>query len=293
MNFNDEKKSIMYVVENAKLKKILLNILIKRGNISFIYKKINKIDVSNTSLFFEKKEKIYDMIILCTGRNNKISEKVFGHRAIEENKNDKAFTCILKHNSKINVSRQYFLKEGPLALLPISDSKLSLIWSMNKNYKKYSIKEIQSLISNKINYLFKNKIKFSLSSVNSFPINFKFNKKVFIKNVCGIGESTYNFYPIAGQGFNVVLRDIEVLNNYIEQNISLGLQIKNSSILNDFSQNRKPEDLLYGLGINLAQKFFRYNNLAEPAKRIILKELDKLKYLKKIGLNIVDKGLHL
>ena len=293
MNFNDNEKTIMYIAENKKLKNLFLDSLKKNKNVFFIKKKIDKINILNTSLVFKKNKRFYDLIVICTGRNNQISEKVFGSRSIQENKEDMAITCIIKHNLKICESKQYFLKEGPLALLPISESKLSLIWSMNKNFKKYSPKELEVLIIKKINHLFKNKIKFNLTPINSFPINFRFKKKIFNKNIGGIGESIYNFYPVAGQGFNLILRDIENLHKNINRNLLLGLPIKDSTILSDLSKSRKPEDLLYGIGINLTQKFFRYNNFTEPAKRAILKELDKLKFIKKIGLNIVDKGLQL
>ena len=100
-------------------------------------------------------------------------------------------------------------------------------------------------------------------------------------DIFAIGESVYNVYPIAGQGFNLVLRDIEQLYKKINTNISLGIQIKDSSILNDLYLNRKPENFLYSLGIDLTQKFFRYNNFTSPIKNAVLKDLDRLPFLKK------------
>ena len=77
----------------------------------------------------------------------------------------------------------------------------------------------------------------------------------------------------------------------IKTNISLGIQIKDSSILRDLYLNRKPENLLYGLGIDLTQQFFRYNKIIQPFKNTILKDIDKFSFLKKIGLKIADKGI--
>jgi len=71
----------------------------------------------------------------------------------------------------------------------------------------------------------------------------------------------------------------------------LGIQIKDSLIFSDLYLNRKPENLLYGVGIDLTQKFFRYNKLTVPIKNGLLEDIDNFKFLKKIGLKISDKGI--
>ena len=55
-------------------------------------------------------------------------------------------------------------------------------------------------------------------------------------------------HPLAGQGFNLILRDIKKLNELISKNLRLGLTIKDSNIPKDLSDSRKPENLLIGLG---------------------------------------------
>ena len=42
---------------------------------------------------------------------------------------------------------------------------------------------------------------------------------------------------------------------FIEYNQSLGLPIKDSEIIKKFVSSRKPENLLFGLGINLTNSF--------------------------------------
>ena len=178
-----------------------------------------------------------------------------------------------------------------MAMLPINNKEFSLIWSVNKVYKNYSNEKIKNLISYKLQNIFSKKEKFCLSKVDYFPIYFKFNKNFFKKNIFAIGESVYNVHPIAGQGFNLVLRDIDQLYKKIKHNISLGIQIKDSTIFKELSSERKPENFLYGLGINLTQNFFRYNKLTAGIKNNLLKDLDKFSFIKKIGLKIADKGI--
>ena len=291
MNLENFGKNLMLIVENKNLIKFLVSNIKKNKKIKILKDNVEKIDANRTSIFFKKEQRYYDMILLCVGKNYRIVEKLIGKRFIEEDKNELAFTCTVKHNSIFSESRQYFFKEGPMAMLPINSKKFSLIWSMNSSYREYDNNKIKNLILLKLRNIFSKKSKLNLSKIDCFPIYFKFNRNFFKNNIFAIGESVYSVYPIAGQGFNLILRDIEELHKKIKENISLGMQIKDSLIFNDLYLNRKPENFLYGLGIDLTQKFFRYDKSTMSIKNSLLKDVDKFAFLKKIGLKIADKGI--
>ena len=106
-----------------------------------------------------------------------------------------------------------------------------------------------------------------------------------------MGEGSYNIHPFAGQGFNLILRDIRELYNNLDQYLSIGIQIKDSLLLKHFSSSRKPENLLFGLGLSFIHKFFKNNKISNPIRRVILKDINKFKTLKDISLSFADKGI--
>ena len=108
---------------------------------------------------------------------------------------------------------------------------------------------------------------------------------------CSSGQGSQFASEFANKGFNLILRDIKKLFEYIREYQSLGLQIKDSRILEKFIYSRKPENLLFGLGINFTNKFFKHNQNTSLLKEIILKDIDKFKFLKKLSLKISDKGI--
>ena len=87
-----------------------------------------------------------------------------------------------------------------------------------------------------------------------------------------IGDGLHTVHPMAGQGFNLVLRDIKKLSELISSISKLGLLLKNSMLLEDFYKIRKPENNLFGLGINLTNIFFKNNKYFFSLKKIILKQ---------------------
>ena len=208
---------------------------------------------------------------------------------IFQNLKEIAHTTNVKHDLKINNARQYFLKEGPLAILPISKNKFSLVWTVCEKLSKNTIK---NTINEKLKIILGSNAVFSLSKVNSFPISFKFNRNQQNKNILFMGETSYNIHPVAGQGFNLILRDIRVLQNEFKNYLEFGMQLKSSSVIQKFTNVRKPENFLFGLGINVINKFFKHNNVLEPLKNIILKDINKNKFLKDLGLDLSNKGIY-
>ena len=288
MNFKNNGKNIIYILENKKLIKAIVKKIKSRNKIKIINKEVKKIDEKNSEITFKNKKKKYDIIILCTGKKSFLVTNLIGKRIISGHPNDIAFTSIVKHNLNINNSKQYFLKEGPMAILPINKKQFSLVWSVSKNLK---LETIKNLINHKFKKIFGSNRKLKISKFDFFPISFSFNVNFFKKNVLVLGESSYNVHPIAGQGFNMILRDILNLNSHIKEHLELGIQLKDSRIFNRFVSSRKPENLLFGLSINLIHEFFRNNKISNSIKKIILNDLNDIKFLKKLNLRIADTGI--
>ena len=101
----------------------------------------------------------------------------------------------------------------------------------------------------------------------------------------------HTIHPVAGQGFNLVIRDIKKLKEVLKYFTNLGISIKSSSALEDFTNNRKSENIITGLGIDLTHNFFKQNKLLEPLKEVILKNISKNSTFKKISKFISNQGL--
>ena len=205
--------------------------------------------------------------------------------------NEIAITAIVKHNSKIKNPSQFFLKEGPLAILPLKNNIFSLVWSVSSMFFNKNKKEFKTTLIKKINELLGKNLKTNVKNINNFKIHLNLKKKYFKKNILIIGDGLHTVHPIAGQGFNLVLRDIMKLKKLINKNIKLGMLIKESSLLKDFYQARKPENTVVGLGIDLTNSFFKENKFFSPLKDILLKNVDNFQFVKKISQKISDKGL--
>ena len=112
-----------------------------------------------------------------------------------------------------------------MAILPLNKTKFSLVWSVSSKFKN---KDLGRIVTKKLKEILKFKSNFKISKVDYFPISFKFRSTFNKKNILVLGEGSYNVHPVAGQGFNLILRDIFYLNSKIKDYIENGIQIKDS-----------------------------------------------------------------
>jgi 2-octaprenyl-6-methoxyphenol hydroxylase len=291
LNFEEKNKNLMYIFKNKELKKNLNKKIKKKKNIKLIKKNVTNVDYMNSSILLNKKKFFYDLIILSIGSHSKLYNNITLGRSIEKNYKEMSLTTTVSHNCKINKTSQFFLKEGPLAILPFDKNTFSVVWSVSNIFFQKNKKLIKKILSEKIKELLKNfKIK-NISDIQSYPINLSLKTKYFKKNILILGDGLHAVHPMAGQGFNLVLRDIKKLNDLMVKAIKLGLSLKNSFLLKDFYEARKPENIILGLGIDLTNIFFKNNKYFHPIKKILLSNISKFKFIKKISQIISDKGI--
>ncbi len=279
LNFQDTNNNLMHVFENYKFRTALLKQL-KKKKIKVIKKNIQNLDTLRN----------YNLIILCLGSNSPIYDKVANNRSITKNYEEISVTGYVKHKIKNLKTSQYFLSEGPLAILPFSKNSFSFVWSLNKKFYQDNSKQTSKLIKLKLMNIFKINNNFEITNILAYPLKMGLKTKYNKKNILILGEGLHTVHPIAGQGFNLVLRDIKELKKILKYYSKLGIDINNSNYLDDFTKQRKPENIIFGLGIDLTRKFFKKSDYFEPFKKIIINNINKIPKLNAISKKLSNRG---
>lgn len=281
------------MLENFKLNNILIKKIKKIKSISIIkHKRITKIQNHGLlkSIKVNNKDVKYNLIIICTGSNSNLVKSIFKNDTIENSYEELSVTTILKHDKiKNNISRQVFLDNEILAMLPISKTKTSIVWSAKKN-KKIN------------NVFFKKKIKFytkdflkNIKFINKIEykdLNFLIRKRYFKDRTLLFGDALHMIHPFAGQGFNMMLRDLSSLVKILNKKITLGLDIGSLDILSEFSKETKSTNFVFSFGVDALKSTFDINNTyLKSIRNKVIKNLNRNEFLKNVFFNIANKGL--
>jgi len=280
LNFENDKSNLFYMVKNDELYNLLKKNIIRNN--------IFKETIITKNNFYEEilNKKKYDLIINCD-LNNLLSKKYFTKK-INKDYFNLAYTTILKHKKiKNNIAIQIFTKFGPIAFLPISEVETSVVCSLDIKSKKYDDSEVVDLIN-------KNNPKYQITKIftlSSFKLSSSNIRNYYHKNILAFGDSLHKIHPLAGQGFNMTIRDIKVLSGIIQKKIDLGIQL-DSSILNDFENKTKSKNFLFSNGIDFIYEIFDIEKKTKSKSfNKIMKIIGKNKNLTNYLVKLADRGL--
>ena len=163
---------------------------------------------------------------------------------------------------------QAFLDTGPLALLPLSDSRLcSIVWSLDDQQWE----PLQSLDDD----AFMAQLNLALAS-NGLAVEAIGRRGVFPLRQCHavdyvhqgvalVGDAAHSIHPLAGQGINLGLKDVAVLSEEVGRAWQQGVALGSERTLRRYQRRRKTDNLLM---MSAMEAFKRGFGSTHPAIRV-------------------------
>ena len=275
IDFEDYDKNLFFIVRNSDLYKTL-NENLKRNKLVKFKEKINS---------FNSIREDYKLIFNCD-HNHPISKKFF-YKKLDKDYNSLAYVATFKHKklSDNHLASQIFTKQGPLAFLPISSTETSVVYSV-KGKKKVNLEELINKYNKKYKIL-------SISDFFCFGLKSSNLRSYYYQNIIAFGDMLHRLHPLAGQGFNMTIRDIKEIYKLINFKKKHGLDL-DISIVKDFEKNTKNKNFLFSNGIDLIYEFFSFESKFKNKKLSkFIQFLGKNKPMNKFFKSFADKGLNI
>ena len=116
-----------------------------------------------------------------------------------------------------NHAFERFTQNGPMALLPMSNNRYSLVWCMRQDqieqHMALNEQDFISALQSAFGYRGGQFTKVGMRT--SYPLVYGQVESLTAHRTVVIGNAAHAIHPIAGQGFNLGLRDVQVLSNLI------------------------------------------------------------------------------
>jgi len=159
----------------------------------------------------------------------------------------------LPHN---NVAFERFTSSGPLAILPTNNGECSVVWTRTQE----DAENLQSMSEDEFIVQLQDCFGYSLGTISltaprrAFPLSLIRAEKMVSGRAVIIGNAVHQLHPVAGQGFNLGIRDVVVLAEMLieQQQTDVG----DADFLNKYSKVRqKDHDQTIGFTDNVVKMF--------------------------------------
>ena len=217
------------------------------------------------------------LTLACEGRASPIKNH-FDTR-VNKDYGQSAIVLVAEHEKPHECTAvEHFMPSGPFATLPMHNPhQSSIVWTEKHAiaalYKKMPIDDLTMHLQEHFGE-FLGKVKI-VSDVQTFPLTAYITKTYVKDNIVLVGDVAHAVHPLAGQGLNQGIKDIEELTHIISSRIKNGLEI------DDFALK----------GYENARMQDNYNMflLTDNINRVFSNDIKPLAFIRRLGMSILNE----
>lgn len=183
------------------------------------------------------------------------------------------------HNGK---AFERFTDTGPIALLPMSDNRCSLIWTVKTGDEVALLNATEHDFLNQLQHRFGYRLGqfLRVGQIQHYPLKLMQSDQPIQQRIVLIGNAAHNLHPIAGQGFNLGLRDVAALADVLTSP-NASKDCGDARLLHDYQQWRQQDqDEIIAATSNLVNLFSNNNFLLGHCRGAALSIIDTLPVIK-------------
>jgi 2-octaprenyl-6-methoxyphenol hydroxylase len=260
-----------YVVENQWLGSVLMEALQQTDDVEIIapatVEEVSPVQGGMELCLSTGLDITTKLLVIADGAQSNTREKLgidattkdYGQVAVVAN-----VSLSQSHN---NIAYERFTDSGPMALLPLlpikevplgNKHRSALVWTLPPERAEEVIAASESEFLTLLQDRFGHRLgQFKhVGTRHSYPIRLITSNEQVRSNMVVVGNAAHSLHPVAGQGFNLALRDVAVLANELAQAADKGSELGELKVLQGYLEKQQMDQKQTILLSDLLPKVF-------------------------------------
>lgn len=277
-------EALGYVLENRSIGQQLYAAIKESQNISlFCPAELNTLqqDEDKVSIEVSAGGKAWtltaELLVAADGNNSQVMQLLNIGSSRKDYAQSALITNITPGKKHDNVAYERFTEDGPLAFLPMTENRCSVVWTLKPEQAEYLnaqdeddfLAQLQQRFGFRLGQIKK------IGKRQIYPLFLQSATQMTQGRVAIIGNAAHSVHPVAGQGFNLALRDVALLSELIVDNKRAGDDIGSPSMLQQYVLQREED-------INRVYRF------TDVLVRTFSNSIAPVAHMRSLGLLMVD-----
>ena len=217
------------------------------------------------------------LLVGADGRDSGVRGYAGIHARASDYRQQALVAAVATQHSHLDTAWQRFLPTGPLAFLPLSDGRCSIVWSADSAEAKRLMELDDRDFCTALGEAFEYRLGTVLECGERllFPLRRQYAERYVAPRLALVGDASHVIHPLAGQGVNLGLKDVRELSDTLLRARASERDIGSLPVLRRYERARKGDNLATMLVMDGFKQLF--GSRAAP-----------LRWVRNLGLNLVD-----
>lgn len=203
-----------------------------------------------------------DLAVAADGRGS-ILAQCSGIKRIGWGYGQTALVCAIAHDKPHNgMAHQFFMPPGPLAILPLTQNRSSIVWSESAD----TAAAFNALDDDAYLTMLRPRFGDFLGMISlagkrySYPLSLSLAENMVAPRLALVGDAAHGVHPIAGQGLNAGLRDVAALVDVLSAARMRGEDIGAEPVLSRYEEWRRFDNTALAIATDSFNRLFSNDN---------------------------------
>ncbi|WP_254446011.1 FAD-dependent monooxygenase [Ruegeria sp. HKCCD7255] len=261
-----EEGPMGYMVEDRHVRRAFLDAMAVEPRITLVNGTsvtAQQIDTNGASVTLKDGQTLTGRVLVgCDGRNSGTAVRA-GIKRTGWDYGQTALVCAIEHDLPHHgIAHQFFMPPGPLAILPLTGNRSSIVWSETRE----AAQQINALSDDAYLEVLRPRFGDFLGDIRlagdrfTYPLNLTIANAFIADRLALVGDAAHGMHPIAGQGLNAGLRDVGALAEVLTLAGRRGEDIGSVLVLERYQEWRRFDTASLAMATDVFNKLFSNDN---------------------------------